>query len=33
MAAVNDYELVVAGLAAMLSRHPDRIEVAEAIVV
>jgi NarL family two-component system response regulator LiaR len=33
VAAVNDYELVVAGLAAMLSRHPDRIEVAEAIVV
>ena len=33
VAAVNDYELIVAGLAAMLSPHSDRIEVADAIVI
>jgi DNA-binding NarL/FixJ family response regulator len=33
VAAVNDYELIVAGLAAMLSAHSDRIEVADAIIV
>ena len=33
VAAVNDYELIVAGLAAMLSTHSDRIEVADAIIV
>ena len=33
VAAVNDYELIVAGLAAMLSTHGDRIEVADAIIV
>jgi DNA-binding NarL/FixJ family response regulator len=33
VAAVNDYELIVAGLAAMLSAHSDRVEVADAIIV
>ena len=33
VAAVNDYELVVAGVAQMLSRYPDRIEVVERILV
>ena len=33
VAAVNDYELIVAGLAAMLSTHSDRVEVADAIIV
>jgi two-component system, NarL family, response regulator LiaR len=33
VAAVNDYELVVHGLAAMLGRFRDRVEVRDAIVV
>jgi DNA-binding NarL/FixJ family response regulator len=33
VAAVNDYELIVAGLSAMLSTHSDRIEVADSIVL
>jgi DNA-binding NarL/FixJ family response regulator len=33
VAAVNDYELIVAGLAAMLSKHSDRVEVADAIII
>ena len=33
VAAVNDYELIVAGLSAMLSTHSERIEVADSIVL
>ncbi len=33
VAAVNDYELVVAGLAALLSRFPDRLLVVDAIII
>jgi DNA-binding NarL/FixJ family response regulator len=33
VAAVNDYELVVEGLAKLLGQFPDRIEVADRIVV
>jgi DNA-binding NarL/FixJ family response regulator len=33
VAAVNDYELVVEGVAQMLSRHGDRIEVVEQILI
>lgn len=33
VAAVNDYELVVAGVAQMLGQFPDRIEVVERIVM
>jgi DNA-binding NarL/FixJ family response regulator len=33
VAAVNDYEIVVAGLAHMLQQFPDRIEVVEALVI
>lgn len=33
VAAVNDYELVVEGLARLLEQFPDRVEVAERIVV
>ena len=29
VAVVNDYEMVVAGVAAMLSQHPDRVQVVE----
>jgi DNA-binding NarL/FixJ family response regulator len=33
VAAVNDYDLVVQGLASMLSRHGDQLEVVDAIVI
>jgi DNA-binding NarL/FixJ family response regulator len=33
VAAVNDYELVVAGLARLLERFPDRVEVVETLVI
>jgi DNA-binding NarL/FixJ family response regulator len=33
VAAVNDYEIVVLGLAAVLARYPDRLEVSDLIVV
>jgi DNA-binding NarL/FixJ family response regulator len=33
VAAVNDYELVVDGLAALLGRFPDRLEVVDRILV
>jgi DNA-binding NarL/FixJ family response regulator len=33
VAAVNDYELVVAGLARLLEQFPERIEVVETILV
>jgi DNA-binding NarL/FixJ family response regulator len=33
VAAVNDYEIVVAGLAAMLSKYEDRLAVVDAIVI
>jgi DNA-binding NarL/FixJ family response regulator len=33
VAAVNDYEIVVAGLGAMLARHDDRLAVVDAIVI
>jgi DNA-binding NarL/FixJ family response regulator len=33
VAAVNDYEIVVAGLAALLAAHEDRLVVVDAIVV
>jgi DNA-binding NarL/FixJ family response regulator len=33
VAAVNDYEIVVAGLAAMLARHDARLQVMDAIVI
>jgi NarL family two-component system response regulator LiaR len=29
VAIVNDYEIVVAGVAAMLAQHPDRVQVVE----
>ncbi len=29
VAVVNDYEIVVAGVAAVLARYPDRIDVVE----
>jgi NarL family two-component system response regulator LiaR len=29
VAVVNDYEIVVAGVAAMLAQHPDRVSVVE----
>ena len=29
VAVVNDYEMVVAGVAAMLEQHPDRVRVVE----
>ena len=29
VAVVNDYEMVVAGVAAMLAQHPDRVRVVE----
>ena len=29
VAVVNDYEIVVAGVAAMLAQHPDRVRVIE----
>lgn len=32
VAVVNDYELVVAGLEHLLSRHPDRVLVCDAIL-
>jgi DNA-binding NarL/FixJ family response regulator len=32
VAAVDDYEVVVEGLAAMLSRFPDRLHVCEAVL-
>jgi DNA-binding NarL/FixJ family response regulator len=32
VAAVNDYEVVVEGVAAMLARFPDRIHVCEAVL-
>jgi len=33
VAAVNDYELVVAGLAALLDRFPERIVCTDAVVI
>ncbi len=33
VALVNDYELVVAGMAAVLGRYTDRLVVADAIVI
>jgi DNA-binding NarL/FixJ family response regulator len=33
VAAVNDYEIIVAGVAAMLEQFPDRIEVAARITI
>jgi len=33
VAAVNDYEIVVAGVADLLARYPDRITVCDAITV
>jgi DNA-binding NarL/FixJ family response regulator len=33
VASVNDYELVVAGVAAMLGRYPDRFTVVDAVIV
>jgi DNA-binding NarL/FixJ family response regulator len=33
VAAVNDYELVVQGLAGLLGRFDDRLEVVDAIVI
>jgi DNA-binding NarL/FixJ family response regulator len=33
VAAVNDYEIIVHGLAALLSRFPDRLVVCDAIVI
>jgi DNA-binding NarL/FixJ family response regulator len=33
VAAVNDYEIVVAGLAQMLREFPDRVEVVETLVI
>jgi DNA-binding NarL/FixJ family response regulator len=33
VAAVNDYELVVAGVAALLGRHPERFTVVDALIV
>jgi two-component system, NarL family, response regulator LiaR len=33
VAAVNDYEIVVAGLAHLLEKFPDRVEVVETLVI
>lgn len=33
VAAVNDYDLVVEGVAALLSHFPDRIQVSERILI
>lgn len=33
VAAVNDYEMVVEGLASLLQLHPDRLTVADRILV
>jgi NarL family two-component system response regulator LiaR len=33
VAAVNDFEIVVQGLAGLLSRHDDRLEVVDAILI
>ena len=33
VAAVNDYELVVAGVAHLLSQYPDRLEVRDRILI
>ena len=33
VAAVNDYEIIVAGVAGMLRRFPDRLEVVDQIIV
>lgn len=33
VAAVNDYELVVQGLAALLSEHPTRVVVRDRIII
>jgi DNA-binding NarL/FixJ family response regulator len=33
VAAVNDYELIVAGVAALLGRFPDRFTVVDALIV
>ena len=33
VAAVNDYELVVAGLARMLETYADRVDVVDALVI
>ena len=33
VAAVNDYELIVAGVANLLRRYPDRLFVADRIVI
>src|SRR5688572_17666600 len=33
VAAVNDYELIVAGVANLLSQFPDRLRVVERIVM
>jgi DNA-binding NarL/FixJ family response regulator len=33
VAAVNDYELVVDGLAALLSHFPDKLEVRDQIII
>jgi DNA-binding NarL/FixJ family response regulator len=33
VAAVNDYELVVAGLARLLSQFPDQLDVCDAVII
>ena len=33
VAAVNDYQLVVEGMASLLRRYPDRLHVCDAIVI
>ena len=33
VAAVNDYELVVEGVASLLRRYPDRLHLCDAIVI
>jgi DNA-binding NarL/FixJ family response regulator len=33
VAAVNDYELIVSGLAAMLARYPDQLRVVERFLI
>ena len=33
VAAVNDYELIVVGLARLLSQFPDQLEVCDRVVV
>ena len=33
VAAVNDYELVTMGLAALLARFPDRLVCVEAVLI